>query len=407
MKYPCAKKWNNSNDPIWGCIFCYNINFNMNYWLAQSANLAECHKAAIDFIDSLRESGRKSAKAYFNARGWFASKKSDIWGFTKPYASGMFGYFISGSAWLCADVWMYYHYTQDEEYLKNKALPILEEAVLFYLDFFTENEQGEYVANPSASPENSFLYEGQSCWLTEGTEINHRIIQELLENYLKACEILNHTGEIKEEAERVLPRIAGPRFTNDGAIREWDKDFEESEPEHRHISPVYGLYPGRIFTKEKTPEVVAAIEKMLLRRGRGSTGWSRAWKMAAWARMKNSEMTSEMLQGFLRNVIYSNLFCTHPPFQIDGNFGYTAAIIEMLVRGDENGIRLLPAIPDVWEEGVAKGICVRGGYEIDFAWKDKKVIWVELRNRKKKDSVSAFINGKEQILKSGEKTVIM
>lgn len=389
--------WNNSNNPEWGSIFCYNINLNMNYWMAQSTNLKECHIALIRFIDSLRESGRRSAKAYFNARGWFASKKSDVWGYTKPYASGVYGYFVAGSAWLCQDVWEYFDYTRDEKYLENVAYPILEEAVLFYLDFLTVNEQGKYVANPSASPENAFVYEGKNCWLTEGTEINHRIIEQLFRNYLNCCKILNKTGVIRESAENIVSRIASPELSKEGMIQEWDKDFEESEPQHRHISFSYGVYPGKMFDMNTDFEVIRGVEKLMNRRGDDSTGWSRVWKSAVWARLKKGNRSFKILQNFIRNSLYPNLFSICPPFQIDANFGYAAAVMEMIINDDGKTITLLPALPESWKDGSVTGICLRGGMEISFEWQNGQVISYHLnRKNMEKQDVIINVNGKDQ-----------
>lgn len=391
--------WNHTNDPEWGCIFCYNINLNMNYWMAQAANLKECHLPMIRFIDGLRKSGRKSAAAYFNARGWFASKKSDVWGYTKPYASGVYGYFVGGSAWLCQDIWEYYDYTRDAEYLENIGFPVLEEAVLFYLDFLTVNGRGEYTANPSASPENSFLYQGESFWLTEGTEINHRLIQVLLENYLKSCRILHKDGEIRKKAEEVLARLAAPRISSSGMLQEWDCDFEEKEPQHRHISMAYGVYPGRVFDQERQKEITEALKKIMNRRGDESTGWSRAWKCAVWAALGEGERAFGLLSGLIRNSLYQNGFCVHPPFQIDGNLGYGAAVTEMLVKDDGKEIVLLPALPEAWSSGSVRGLCLRGGMELSMEWEDGSVTGCLISGKGSgKRTVSVTVNGKRILL---------
>ena len=342
----------------------------MNYWMAQAANLRECHRAAILYIDHLRKSGRKSARAYFNARGWFASKKSDIWGFTKPYASGVYGYFVGGSAWLCEDVWEYYWYTQDEVYLDTIAFPILEEAVEFYLDFLVKNEDGYYMANPSASPENSFLYEEKAFWLCEGTEINHRLIESLFQHYLEACRILRRDGKIKEQAEQIGIRLMPTQIGKNGTILEWDREYEEKEPTHRHLSSLYLVYPGHGLEKADREIWRKAAEKTMIGRGYSNVGWSKVWKAAIWARLYDAKRAYDTISEFVENSLYNNLFCAGPPYQIDGNLGYAAALIECLIQGDETEIHLLPCLPDRWKKGCVRGLCVRGGYEVAFCWED-------------------------------------
>ncbi|WJH33529.1 glycoside hydrolase family 95 protein [Paenibacillus sp. CC-CFT747] len=259
--------WNDSNNPMWGSMFCYNINLNMNYWHAQSTNLAECHRPLVEFIDRLRPSGRRSAAVYFNAKGWFAAKKSDIWGFTQPYAAAVNGLFIGGGGWLCEDVWEAYSYRQDLDYLARTAYPIMKESAEFYLDYLTENKEEFLVSSPSTSPENSFWVEGQKCTVSDGSEIDHRIIESLFRHCIKACELLGTDDGFKKSLEHALSRLAPVQLGRYGQIQEWYQDWDNPADTHRHVSHLFGLYPGQLFSPEKTPEVSKGAEVVLTCRG--------------------------------------------------------------------------------------------------------------------------------------------
>lgn len=365
--------WNNSNDPEWGSMFCYNINLNMNYWCAQNTNLSECHTAEIDFIDSLRESGRESAKAYFDCDGWFTSKKSDIWGFTMPYGESVYGLSVGGSGWLCEDVWEYYNYNRDEDYLREKAYPIMRESAEFYLDYLTENDEGYLVANPSSSPENSFMYNGKKVNLCEGTEYDHRIIEELFTNCLKALDVLGGDEEFRAQLEYALSKLAPSKIGSNGELLEWDQEYTKAEKNHRHLSFIYGIYPSQVYDTREDTEIAEAAKKTLQSRGGNSTAWSVAWKIAVWARYFDSANAYSNVKFFLNTNVNDNLFCV-TPFQVDGSLGYTAGVAEMLMQSNyDKEIVLLPALASEWKEGYVKGLRARGDFTVDIYWENGKL----------------------------------
>lgn len=363
--------WNNSNDPMWGSMYCYNINFNMNYWCAENTNLSECHTSAIEFIDSLRETGRESAKAYFNCDGWFTSKKSDIWGFTMPYGESVYGLSVGGSGWLCEDVWEYYNFNRDEDYLRETGYPIMKEAAEFYLDFLVENEDGYLVASPSSSPENSYKYNGKTLNISEGTEYDHRIIQELFTNCLKAINILGGEEDFKAQLEEALSKLAPPQISETtGELLEWSEDFEKSERTHRHLSFIYGIHPAQVYDTREDTEIAEAAKKTLQSRGSNSTAWSTAWRIPIWARYFDGENAYSNVSTFIKRNVNDNLFCV-TPFQVDGNLGFTAGIAEMLIQSNyDKEIILLPAIPTQWADGSVTGLRARGDFTVDIQWED-------------------------------------
>ncbi len=289
--------WNDKNNPQWGSMFCYNINLNMNYWPAEITNLAECHEPMIQFIDRLRPSGRKSAKAYFNADGWFTAKKSDIWGYTQPYAAAVNGLFIGGAGWLCQDVWAYYSFHRDKEYLKRTAYPIMKEAAEFYLDYLTENEDGFLVSSPSTSPENYFMIDSKALTVSDGAEMDHRIIEELFGNCIKACEILGVDEEFKKLLTEKKKKLAPTKISRTGEIQEWYHDWTCRDADHRHLSHMYGVYPAQLITPEKNPELIEAAKRSMNSRGDKTTGWSRAWKINVWARLLDGNRAYRILHG--------------------------------------------------------------------------------------------------------------
>lgn len=378
--------WNDSMTPPWGSKFTININTEMNYWIAESGNLAECHVPLFEHLEKVKENGKRTARDMYGCRGSVAHHNTDIYGDTAPQDHWVpASFWVMGEAWLATHIWEHYEYTLDQEFLK-KYFDIIEQCVLFFEDFLIESKDGYLVASPTLSPENTYRMEdGTEGHLCEGCAMDNEILTELLTDYLRACTVLG-LDEKKPVAEKMLSRLQPPAIGSEGRLLEWGREYEEPEPGHRHISHLYGVYPGTSFDYENTPELMEACKKSLeyrLAKGGGHTGWSRAWIIGLWAKFRDGEKAYENYKALLAHSTFPNLMDNHPMFdyfvfQIDGNFGASAAVIEMLVqsRGDE--IWLLPALPSVWTDGSVSGVCLRGGGEISMQWRDGKVSQVAL-----------------------------
>lgn len=368
--------WNKDMTPPWDSKYTVNINLQMNYWPAEICNLSECHEPLFSLIEKVAENGRKTAQKMYGCRGWVCHHNTDIWGDTAPQDLWIPGtYWVMGGAWLCTHLWTHYQYTMDEEFLK-KYFPIMRECAEFYLDFLIERN-GYLVTCPSVSPENTFIMpDGTMGANSYGVTMDNQILRSLFSECIKAAEILGVDDDLNTNIKDAMSKLIPTRIGSNGAIMEWAAEFEEVEPGHRHISHLYGLYPSDEISCDKTPELARAARLTLenrLSQGGGHTGWSRAWIMNHYARLWDGEEAFNNLQKLFANSTYLNLFDRHPPFQIDGNFGVTAAIAGMCVQSYEDRIILLPAIPKAWKEGHMNGLKLMGNGTMNIAWRNSKL----------------------------------
>lgn len=407
--------WANTIKTPWNGDYHLNINMQMNLWPAETGNLSELHLPFIEWTKDQVESGRNTAKVFYNSRGWVTHILGNVWNFTYPGEHPSWGATNTSAAWLCQHLYRHYQYTQDKDYL-SEVYPTMKEAALFFVDMLVEDPRSHYlVTAPTTSPELAYWFKGKKVSLSAGSTMDNQIVRELFANVSEAAEILGVDKEFCDTLALKGGRLMPTTIGEDGRILEWPEPRQETDVHHRHTSHLYGLYPGDEISVTGTPELAKAAIRTLEVRGDESTGWSMGWKVNFWARLHEGNHAYKLVCDLLHPVTatgfnygagggtYPNLFCAHPPFQIDGNFGGCAGIAEMLIQSHEGFIELLPALPDALKDGSFSGLCVRGGAEVSAKWADGKLTYVCLEAKNDGEFNVKDVTDGPVYLKSGEK----
>lgn len=412
--------WNDNMNPAWDSKYTTNINTEMNYWPVESGNLSECAEPLFRMIKELTDQGAQVAREHYGAKGWVFHQNTDIWRVAAPMDGPTWGTFTVGGAWLCTHIWEHYQYTMDKDFLQ-KTYPLMEGSVQFFMDFLVPHPNGKWlVTNPSTSPENFPDGGGNKPYFDEvtagfregtticaGSSIDMQILFDLFGYYIEAAKILGKEDAFVQQVKTAREKLVPPQIGKDGSLQEWADDWKSLEKNHRHFSHMYGLYPGKVLYEKRTPALIEAYKKVLEERGDASTGFSRAWKMALWARLGDGNRSNKIYKGYLKEQSCTSLFALcGKSLQVDGSFGVTAAVTEMLMQSHDGFIKLLPALPDEWTDGEFKGLCARGGFELDFIWKNKTVTQFKVLSKAGEDCKIEFkpdmkisSNGKNVIFK--------